>query len=179
MRKHVIVITLLLALALVLVTVGCDSGGAPAPTPSPSPSPTSPPTATAEPTPIATPTPAPTAPLTPSPTPTAAPTLSPTPTAAPLGTEPPCRFHGTVRLNGANVPDGTVITVMVADDGYTTTTPAVAYGPSTYAIKIVPAAGAAYAEGTPVTFMIHSCAADQTASWEKGGNIELNLTAST
>jgi hypothetical protein len=82
-------------------------------------------------------------------------------------------------LDGADVPDGTVITVMIAGDEYTTTTPEEVYGSSTYAIKIVPTEGTAYAEGTAVTFMIGSYTADQTGTWEKGGNIELNLTAST
>lgn len=74
--------------------------------------------------------------------------------------------------------DGTIITVIIDGDEYTTTTPAV-YGPSTYAIKIVPAADAAYAEGAAVTFMIGDYTADQTGGWETGGNIELDLTAST
>ena len=169
MRKQAIVVTLLLTLALVLVTVGCDTEESPTPTPSPTPSPT--PISSGTPT----PTPSPTLALTPTPTPT--PTLTPAPTAPP-GTEPPCRFHGTVQLDGAGVPDGTVITVIVASDGYTTTTAETVYGPSTYAIKIVPSAGTAYAEGTAITFMIGSYTADQTGSWEKGGNIELNLTAS-
>jgi hypothetical protein len=83
-----------------------------------------------------------------------------------------------VQLNGADVADGTIITVIIDGDEYTTTTPAV-YGPSTYAIKIVPAADAAYAEGAAVTFMIGDYTADQTGGWETGGNIELDLTAST
>ncbi len=166
MRKQAIVVTLLLTLALVLVTVGCDTGEEPTPTPSPLP--TSSPTATAEPTPTPTLAPTPTPALTPSPTPTSPPV-----------TDLPCRFRGTVQLDGADVADGTMITVIIAGDPYGTTTPEADYGPSTYAIKIVPLAGKAYAEGTPVTFMIGSHTADQTASWEKGGNIELNLTAST
>lgn len=162
MRKQAIVVTLLLTLALVLVTVGCDIEESPTPTPSPTPSPT--------PIPSGTPTP------TPSPTPALTP--SPTPTVPPV-TDLPCRFRGTVQVDGADVPEGTVITAMIAGDAYPTTTPAAGYGPSTYAIMIVPSAGTAYAEGTAVTFMIGSYTADQTGSWEKGGNIELNLTAST
>ena len=164
MGKQAIVVTLLLTLALVLVTVGCGTGGSPTPTPTPSPSPM----ATAEPTPTPTPTPT----LAPTPTPTPAPT-------APPVTALPCRFRGTVQLDGADVADGTVITVIIAGDEYPTTTPAAGYGPSTYAIMIVPSGGITYAEGTLVTFMIGSYPANQTASWEKGGNIELNLTAST
>jgi len=145
MGKQAIVVTLLLTLALVLVTVGCDIEEAPTPTPSPM--------ATTEPTPTPT--------LAPTPTP------SPAPTAPPV-TDLPCRFRGAVQLDGADVADGTVITVIIAGDEYPTTTPAAGYGPSTYAIMIVPSGDITYAEGTLVTFMIGSYTADQTASWEKG-----------
>ncbi len=167
MRKLAVILAPLLILAIALTAIGC--GGGESPTPSPEPSPT----ATAEPT------PEPTVAPTPTPSPTPIPTPVPT-----LGTEPPCRFRGTVQLNGADVADGTIITVIIDSDEYTTTTPALVddepvYGPSTYAIKIVPAAGAAYAEGAAVTFMIGDYTAVQTGDWETGGNIELNLTAST
>ena len=161
MRKLAVILAPLLILAIALTAIGCGEGESPTPTPEPSP------TATAEPT------PEPTVAPTPTPSPTPIPTPVPT-----LGTEPPCRFHGTVQLNGADVADGTIITVIIDGDEYTTTTPAV-YGPSTYAIKIVPAAGAAYAEGAAVTFMIGDYTAAQTGGWETGGNIELDLTAST
>ncbi len=158
MGKQAIVVTLLLTLALVLVTVGCDTEEAPTPTPTPSPM------ATTEPTPTPTPT------LAPTPTPSPAPTMPPV-------TALPCRFRGAVQLDGADVADGTVITVIIAGDEYPTTTPAAGYGPSTYAIMIVPSGDITYTEGTLITFMIGSYTADQTASWEKGGNIELHLTA--
>jgi hypothetical protein len=90
----------------------------------------------------------------------------------------PCRFRGTIQLNGANVADGTVITAIIAGNEQTTETPAT-YGPSTYAIKIIPPEGTAYAAGAVVTFKIGDYTADQTGAWEIGGNIELNLTAST
>jgi len=157
MKKLSVILVPLLILVIVLTAIGCGGEEAPSPTASPEPSPT----ATAQPTVAPTPTPSPT------PIPTPVPTLS---------TEPPCRFHGTVKLNGANVADGTIIKAIIDGDEYTTTTPAV-YGPSTYALKIVPAVG--YAEGTAITFMIGAYTATQTGSWETGGNIELNLTAST
>jgi hypothetical protein len=91
----------------------------------------------------------------------------------------PCRFRGTVQLNGANVADGTIITAIVAGDEYTTVTPEEDYGPSTYAIKIIPPEGTAYTAGAVVTFKIGDYTADQTGAWAIGGNIELNLTASS
>ncbi len=90
---------------------------------------------------------------------------------------PPCRFYGTVQLEGAPVPDGTVITATIAGDTYTTTTPAI-YGSSTYVIKLDPLPGISYDEGAQVTFKIGNYNADQTGNWEFGGNTRLDLTAS-
>ena len=77
-------------------------------------------------------------------------------------------------MGGASVPDGTVIKAIIAGDEYETTTPA-AYGPSTYALLMKPLQ--TYTEGTAITFMIGTHTAAQTSAWERGGNINLNLTA--
>jgi hypothetical protein len=82
-----------------------------------------------------------------------------------------------VQLEGAPVPDGTVITATIAGDTYTTTTPAI-YGSSTYVIKLDPLPGISYDEGAQVTFKIGNYNADQTGNWEFGGNTRLDLTAS-
>ena len=164
MKKLSVILVPLLILVLVLTAFGCNGEEEPTPTASPEPTPTATAAPTVQPT---------VAPPTASPTPT--PVRTPVPT---LSTEPPCRFHGTVKLNGVDVPDGTIVKAIIAGDEYTTTTPAV-YGPSTYALKIVPVAGAAYAEGASIIFMISAYTAIQTGSWETGGNIVLNLTAST
>ena len=89
--------------------------------------------------------------------------------------EPPCRFYGTVTVDGAGVADGTVITAMIGGDQLTAATPAEGYSTSTYAIKI--GVDTEYTEGATVTFMIGDRAAAQTGTWAKGGNIEVNLTA--
>ncbi len=91
---------------------------------------------------------------------------------------PPCRFYGTVQLDGAPVPDGTMVTATVAGDTYTTTTPAVKYGSSTYVLMLVPLPGMSYDEGAQITFTIEGYTADQTGSWEVGGNARLDITAS-
>jgi hypothetical protein len=91
---------------------------------------------------------------------------------------PPCRFYGTVQLDGVPVPDGTVITAAVAGDTYTTITPEVKYGSSTYVLMLVPLVGTSYDEGSQITFKIGIYAADQTANWETGGNTRLDLSAS-
>ena len=89
--------------------------------------------------------------------------------------EPPCRFYGTVTVDGAAVADGTVITAMIEGDQLTTATPAEGYSASTYALKI--GVDTEYTEGATVTFMIGDRAAAQTGTWTKGGNVEVNLTA--
>ena len=83
-----------------------------------------------------------------------------------------------MQLDGADVPDGTIITAIVDGDEHTTETPAV-YGPSTYAIKIVPPGGAPYGQGATIQFKIGDYAASQTGSWDTGGNIELDISASS
>ena len=89
---------------------------------------------------------------------------------------PPCRFYGIVNLEGKPVPDGTVITAVVEGDTYTTVTPAI-YGSSTYAIKIEPLPGMSYDEGTPVAFIVGDYLAEQTGTWETGGNFRLDIYA--
>jgi len=170
MKRLAIVLAPILILALVLIAVGCCDGDED-PTPTPSPSPTAPlPTATTPPTPSTTPTPAS--------TPTSAVTPTPGPIFPPI-TSLPCRFHGTVRLDGAEVSDGTVITATIEGEIHTITTPAPAvYGPSTYAIKIAPLGDTPYNDGTAIIFMIGDYTAAQTGTWVAGGNVELNLTAS-
>lgn len=95
------------------------------------------------------------------------------------GAQPPCRFYGTVQLDGYDVPDGTVITAIIEGVTYSTTTPEAAYGSSTYVLKIEPSAGAFYNYGTQIYFKIDDHVAKETATWESGNNTELNLTAST
>jgi hypothetical protein len=87
---------------------------------------------------------------------------------------PPCRIHGTVQIDGANVAAGTVITATIDGDTYTATTPS-AYGASTYLVSIAQPDGKSYA-GKTVTFMIGADTALETATWEQGGNLVLNLT---
>jgi hypothetical protein len=90
--------------------------------------------------------------------------------------DPPCRFYGTVEADGQPVPDGTVITAVVEGEPFETTVPA-EYGPSTYAIKIIPSEGTSYdANTTLVSFTIGDASAKETHLWVSGGNVELDLT---
>ena len=173
MRKLAVILSTIIVLSLVLFSIGCDcDDDSETPTPSPAP------TATPAPTPVPTSAPTATPEVTATPVVTPSPTPAATQTPGGMSTALPCRFYGTVKLDGANVPDGTAITVFIKGIPYTTNTPA-AYGPSTYAIKITQTAGSVYEEGTAVSFTIGQYPAAQTGAWETGGNIELNLTAST
>ena len=87
----------------------------------------------------------------------------------------PCRFHGTVLLDGEDVAGNTTITATIGNDTYTTQTPSV-YGASTYLLEIAPEEGTQYTAGETITFVIGARAASQTSAWETGGNIELNLS---
>ena len=91
---------------------------------------------------------------------------------------PACYFAGTIKLDGINVTDGTIITATIEGVEYATTTPT-GYGTSTYALAIQPEAGTYYTDGTVVSFKINAYAADQTGTWQAGQNIRLDLTAST
>jgi hypothetical protein len=93
------------------------------------------------------------------------------------GLQPPCAFHGTVQVSGANVADGTVITATIGNDTYTATTTTAA-GASTYRIVIAQPEGKSYG-GLPVTFKIGSDTAGQTGTWQMGGNVPLPLTKGT
>jgi len=90
----------------------------------------------------------------------------------------PCWFHGTVRVNGATVPDGTVVKAIVEGYVHTTTTTTPAYGASHYFILIPNPLGVVF-EGKTVTFMIGNLTATETGSWAEGRNILLNLNATS
>lgn len=168
MKKLMVVLIPLLVLALMFSVTGCCTKTVyvtPTPTPSPTPTPT------------------------PTPTPEATPTPTPTPTATPIpsATPPPmddlavpCRFHGSVQLNGGPVPAGTKIRAIVQGYVYQTTTPAEGYGPSTYAIVIPKPEGISY-EGKTVTFLIGDYNATPSSIWSTAGastgNILLNISA--
>jgi hypothetical protein len=88
----------------------------------------------------------------------------------------PCRFHGWVLLDGAAVPDGTVVTATILGYEFTDDTPS-PYGASTYLVTVTPPVGVNFPDGTTVTFKVGDYPAAQTGSFEKGGNLELNLDA--
>jgi len=89
-----------------------------------------------------------------------------------------CRFTGTVKLDGADVADGTTIIATIAGDEYGNATPT-GWGTSTYSVAIQPPEATSYPDGTEVTFKINGHDAHQTGTFQAGKNIRLDLTAST
>jgi hypothetical protein len=83
-----------------------------------------------------------------------------------------------VQLNGASVPNGTIVTAIIEGYGYNTVTPAEGYGASTFRIVIPKAQGADYANKI-VSFRINGYTASQTVVWTTGGNVLVNLTATS
>jgi len=81
-------------------------------------------------------------------------------------------------MNGIAVPNGTVIRAIIEGYVYSTTTPSAVYGPSSYVFRISKPQGVSY-EGKAVTFLIGDYVAAQTGNWTTGGNILLNITATT
>ena len=163
MKKLAAILAPLLILIIAITAIGCGGEEAPTSTPEPTASPTTAPTAAPTDTPVPT--------ASPSPSP------SPAPTFTGGSSQLPCRFRGSVQLDGADVADNTVVTVIVEGDEHETTTPAI-YGDSTYAIKIIPPS-TGYHNGASVTFKIDGYAANEMVLWQAGGNILVNLTAST
>jgi len=88
---------------------------------------------------------------------------------------PPCRFHGMVQVDGANVLDGTVITAVIDGDTYTTTTPSV-YGVSTYSMEISQPTSKSY-DAETVVFKIGDNISSVVSAWLLGRNMSVPLSA--
>jgi hypothetical protein len=157
---------------LVLIALIVAACAEPTPTPSPTPEPTATPAPTPTPEPTATPTPAPTPTPEPTTTPTPEPTATPAPTPAPTPAGqaqlPPHVFIGTVMIDGAPAPDGTVVTALV--NGAEVGSAVVTNGEFTNLQVGVP--------GETVTFRVGDLTANETTTTEVGGATVVDLTAS-
>lgn len=89
-----------------------------------------------------------------------------------------CTFSGTVKLDNAQVADGTLVTAIIAGGEYHTGT-STGYGYSTYSLSIRAPDGKNYPDGTKVNFKVNGHTTSQTAIFKAGANVRLDLTASS
>jgi hypothetical protein len=95
----------------------------------------------------------------------------------------PSAFHGTVKVDGANVPDGTHVRALVNGVPYADVTTATFSGESWYNL-IVPGDDPATpgleggVQGNTVIFTVGGDYATQTGTWASGSSVGLNLTLS-
>jgi hypothetical protein len=96
----------------------------------------------------------------------------------------PSSFYGTVKVNGQNVPDGTLVRALIDGQVYAESRTQTYQGNSVYGVDVkgddtdTPARDGGVADAV-VTFEVGGVKADQTGAWRSGTNVELNLTAST
>jgi hypothetical protein len=96
----------------------------------------------------------------------------------------PASFYGTVKVNGANVPDGSSVQALIDGKVYADVLTQTYQGDSVYALNVtgddtdttVKDGGR---EGDTVQFKIGGVLANQTGVWHSGTNVTLNLTASS
>jgi len=102
--------------------------------------------------------------------------------------EVPCRFYGTVQVDGADVPDGTVIIAHIEDAGQWTTESFTYEGASVYRLDIPPDEPATAqkdggVDGDSVNFWIRFAASDLPATtasaWQEAAALEVNLEATS
>ncbi len=95
----------------------------------------------------------------------------------------PSSFYGTVKVNGQNVPDDTVVRALIDGQVYAESRTQTYQGNSVYNVDVkgndtdTPEADGGDANSV-VTFEVGGVKADQSGAWRSGTNIELNLTAS-
>jgi len=94
----------------------------------------------------------------------------------------PSSFHGTVQVNGANVPVGTTVSAWINKVKYAETTASLYAGDTVYSLVVegddpqtsdIVEGGR---QGDTVVFCIGDHVADQTASWQSGTSVRLDLT---
>jgi hypothetical protein len=96
----------------------------------------------------------------------------------------PSSFYGTVKVNGANVADGTLIQALAGGQVYSEGFSQTYQGNSVYALDVRgddsdTAIQDGGREGDTLQFKIGGVLADQTAVWHTATNVNLNLTASS
>jgi hypothetical protein len=93
----------------------------------------------------------------------------------------PSSFYGKVKVNGANVPDGTIIHATINGKVYAETKTLTYQGDSVYTLDVLGDDTSTTAiegghEGDPVAFTIAGQPAIQTGTWKGGTNVNLDLS---
>jgi hypothetical protein len=94
----------------------------------------------------------------------------------------PSSFYGTIKVNGENVPDGTLVQALINDQVAAQVTSQTYQTDSVYALDIpgddsdtvVQDGGR---ENDPIKFKIGGALAEQTGTWKGATNVNLNLSA--
>jgi hypothetical protein len=96
----------------------------------------------------------------------------------------PSSFYGTVKINQANVPDGTLVKALINGQVFAQTKTLTYQGDSVYSLDVMgddsdTALVDGGVDGDTIVFIIGEEVADQTGTWKSGTNVNLNITAST
>jgi hypothetical protein len=92
----------------------------------------------------------------------------------------PSSFYGVVRLDGGNLPEGTLVEALIDGQVFASTTPHIYEGESVYQL-IVPGDDPSTTTvegghtGDVINFRVAGIMADQTGTWQSGTNISLDL----
>jgi hypothetical protein len=94
----------------------------------------------------------------------------------------PSSFHGTVKRDGTNVAEGTVVSAWINGVKYAETQSQMYQGNSVYAINVpgddpdtTQVEGGV--EGNTIVFKVGDSTASPTGTWHTGTDVDLNLTA--
>ncbi len=95
----------------------------------------------------------------------------------------PSSFYGTVKIDHANVPDGTLVKALINGQVYAQTKTLTYQGDSVYSLDVLgddtdTTVVDGGVDGDTIVFMIGEEVADQTGIWKSGTNVNLDLTAS-
>ena len=94
----------------------------------------------------------------------------------------PSSFYGTVKVNGANVPENTVVRALINGQAYAEARTQMYQGNSVFSLDVrgddtsTPERDGGV-EGDPIQFEVGGVLAVQTGTWHTGTNTNLNLTA--
>jgi hypothetical protein len=95
----------------------------------------------------------------------------------------PASFYGSVKVNGANVSDGTLIRATINGKVYAETKTLTYQGNSVYSLDVPgddtdSTAVDGGREGDKITFTVGAAQAGQTGTWKSGTNLKLDLSVS-